>query len=169
MQTLRFLSLVMALAIFGCASGHFSSGVKTISVNAKPQKEIVVLAPEKANIFSAVAREHNGWLQAQLQNTITHQLSVSDRYQPGKPGQEDGQIIFTGLRHGVLEVSPNNYAVQIVAEISLMRGGKKVGEREITSTCGNVQPLISFEDSRLYEESLINASEKLALELVSDL
>jgi hypothetical protein len=170
MTTFRYLSLFLAMALLGCASGHFSSSVKTIGVETRPQKEIIILAPEKANVFMTVAREHNAWIQAQLRNTITHQLSQSGRYEPGKGSGDDGQIVITGIRHGVLEVSPNNYAVQVVAEISLVgRGGKKIGDREITSTSGNVQPLREFEDSKTYEESLINASEKLALELVSDL
>ena len=170
MKTFRYLSLILAMALLGCASGHFSSSVKTISVNTTPQKEIIILAPDKANVFATVAREHNGWIQAQLRNTIIHQLSQSDRFQPGKGGADDGQINITGIRHGVLEVSPNNYAVQVVAEITLVgHGGKKIGDREITSTSGNVQPLREFEDSKTYEESLINASEKLAVELVSDL
>jgi|GEM_PF-4196100 len=169
MKTFRFLSLMIGLALAGCASGHFSSSVKNIGVNTTPQKTVVILAPDKANIFNSMAREQTGWLENQLHTAITHHLSESERFQLGK-GAEDGKIVVTGLRHGVLEVSPNNYAVQVVGEFSLFnKAGKKIGDREITSTAGNVQPLTEFEDSKTYQESLISATEKMALELVSDL
>lgn len=169
MKTFRFLSLIIGLALAGCASGHFSSSVKNIGVNTTPQKTVVILAPDKANIFNSMAREQTGWLENQLHGAITHHLSESERFQPGKAA-EDGKIVLTGLRHGVLEVSPNNYAVQVVGEFSLFnKAGKKIGDREITSTAGNVQPLTEFEDSKTYQESLTSATEKMALELVSDL
>ena len=170
MKMLHFLSLAAAVAFAGCASGHFSSSDKSIAVRTTPQKEIVVLAPDKANVFTTMAREQNNWLTAQIQAAITHELSLSSRFQPGKGGAGDAQIVFNSLRHGLLEVSANNYAVQVVAEVSLLgHGGKKVGDREITSTSGNIHTLADFEDSKTYQEALLSAAEKLSLELVSDL
>lgn len=168
MKMHHLLSLVAAALLSGCASGHFSSSVKNVGVNTTPQRGVVVIAPDKANIFASMAREHNGWLEAQLRTAINRHLSESERFEPVK-GTGDGTLVFNSLRHGLLEVSANNYAAQVIADISLVKDGKTIGSREITSTAGDLHPLIDFEDSKIYEEALSNAADKLALELVNDL
>jgi hypothetical protein len=170
MKTHSVLSLAAVLLFAGCAGGHFGSSVKNVGVNATPQRGVVVLAPDKANLFAAMAREHNGWLQGQIRAAINRELSQSSRFQPSKGAAEDGQVVFNSLRHGLLEVSPNNYAAQIVADISLVAdNGKIIGNREITSTAGALHSLLDFEDPKTYEDALNNAADKLALELVNDL
>ncbi len=164
------LFIIAAAALFtGCSSGHFSSGVKTVSVNTAPQRGVVLLSPDKAPLFASMAGQRGPWLQGQLRAAINHQLLQSSRFQPAK-GAEDGQIVFDSLRHGLLEVSANNYAAQIVADITLLtKNGKTVGSREITAMSGDMHSLIDFEDPKTYEDALIGASDKLALELVNDL
>lgn len=169
MKTQSLFALAAAALLVGCSSGHFSSGVKTVSVNTTPQRGVVLLAPDKAPLFSNMANSRGPWLQGQLRAAINHQLSQSSRFQPAK-GAEDGQIVFNSLRHGLIEVSANNYAAQIVADVTLLtKNGKTVGSREITATGGDLHSLIDFEDSKTYEDALIVASDKLALELVNDL
>lgn len=169
MKTLTLLSLAAAALLAGCASGHFSSSIKTIGVNTTPPKGVVVLAPDKANLFASMAQEHNGWMEGQVRLAINRELSQSTRFQPAK-GSEDGLVIFDSLRHGLVEVSPNTYAAQIVAEVTLKnKNGKVIGGREITSTGGELHTLMEFEDSRVYEAALAGAADKLALELVNDL
>jgi hypothetical protein len=169
MKMHHVLSVLLAILFAGCSSGRFSSSVKSVGVNTTPKREIVVLGPDKANIFNTMAREHNGWVQTQLRTSINRELAQTERFQPAK-GAEDGQIIFNSLRHGLLEVSANNYAAQITADITLMAAnGKVVGNREITSTGGNIHTLSDFEDPKVYEEAITAAVDKLALELVTDL
>jgi hypothetical protein len=169
MKMHNLLFLAAAVLLSGCASGHFSSSVKNVGINTAPARGIVVLAPDKANVFAAMAREHNGWLEGQLRASINRQLAQSERFQPAKGTAGDGVVAFNSLRHGLLEVSANNYAAQVIADISLLKDGKVVGNREITSTAGDLRPLMDFEDPKIYEEALTNAADKLALELVADL
>jgi hypothetical protein len=170
MKIHSLLSLAAAILFAGCAGGHFGSNVKNVGVNSTPQRGVVVLAPDKANLFGSMAREHNGWLQEQLRASINRELSQSTRFQPVKGTSGEGQIVFNSLRHGLLEVSPNNYAAQVIADISLVTSnGKTIGNREITSMAGELHSLFDFEDPKTYEDALTNASDKLALELVNDL
>jgi hypothetical protein len=169
MKQHTLLSLAAAALLAGCASGHFSSGVKTVGVNTAPLRGVTILAPDKATVFAGVARDQNGWLEGQIRASIDKELAQSDRFRPAK-GADDGRIVFNSLRHGLLEVSPNNYAAQIVADVSLVdHNGKTIGNRELSSTSGDLHPLVDFEYARTYQQALAGVADKLALELVNDL
>lgn len=168
MKFYSLCTIIAAVFLSACSSGHFSSGVKTVSVNTATKRGVVLLAPDKANLFATMARERNGWLESQLRTSIQRELGQSARFQPGQAGA-DGEVAFIALRHGLLEVSANNYAAQVIAEVELRRGGKVVGNRELTATAGDLHSLNDFEDSKIYEAALTNAADKVALELVNDL
>lgn len=170
MKKLALLSLFAVITFAGCSRDHFSSGVKVVGVNTTPRKPTVVLSPDKAAFFNSMAKERNGWVEGQLRTSITRELAESGRFQPAKDGGSDGQIVFNSIHHGLLEVSANNYAVQLSADISLIgKNGKSSGSRSITATAGQIHTLAEFEDSKNYEEALTSAADKLALELVHDL
>lgn len=170
MKKLALLSLFAVITFAGCSRDHFSSGVKVVGVNSTPRRQTVVLSPSKANSFNSMAQERNGWVEGQLRTSITRELSESGRFQPAKGNEDDGQIVFNSIRHGLLEVSANNYAVQLTADFSLIgKNGKTIGSRELSATAGQIHTLAEFEDSKTYEEALTSAADKLALELVHDL
>ena len=170
MKKTALLFLFAAITFTGCSRDHFSSGVKVVSVNTTPRRQTIVLSPSKATSFNSMAQERNGWLEGQLRTSITRELSESGRFQPAKGNEDDGQIVFNSIRHGLLEVSANNYAAQLTADVSLVgKNGKTIGSRELSATAGQIHTLAEFEDSKTYEEAMTSAADKLALELVHDL
>ncbi len=170
MKKIALLFLFAAFTFAGCSRDHFSSNVKVVGVNTTPRRATVVLSPNKAISFNNMAQERNGWLEGQLRTSITRELAESGRFQPAKAGDDDGQIVFNSIRHGLLEVSANNYAAQLTADISLVgKNGKVIGSRDLSATAGQIHTLAEFEDSKTYEEALTSAADKLALELVHDL
>lgn len=170
MKMTALLFLFAAITLAGCSRDGFSSGVKVVSVNTTPRRPTIVLSPERANSFSSMAKERNGWVEGQLRTSITRELAESGRFQPAKGNGDDGQIVFNSIRHGLLEVSANNYAAQLTADVSLVgKNGKTISNRDLTATAGQIHTLAEFEDSKTYEEAMTSAADKLALELVHDL
>ncbi len=170
MKNISLLFLFAAITFTGCSRDHFSSGVKVVGVNTTPRRATTVFSPDKGGSFNSMAKERNGWVEGQLRTSITRELEESGRFQPAKGNEDDGQIVFNSIRHGLLEVSANNYAAQLTADVSLVgRNGKTISTRDITATAGLIHTLSEFEDSKVYEEALTNAADKLAMELVHDL
>ncbi len=170
MKKTALLFLFAAITLAGCSRDHFSSSVKVVSVNTTPRRPTIVLSPNKAASFNNMAQERNGWIEGQLRTSITRELSESGRFQPAKDGTDDGQIVFNRIRHGLLEVSANNYAAQLTADVSLIgKNGKVIGSRDLSAMAGQIHTLAEFEDSKTYEEALTSAADKLAMELVHDL
>ena len=170
MKKTALLFLFAAITLAGCSRDHFSSGVKIVGVNTTPRKPTIVLSPDKAAFFNTMAKERNGWVESQLLTSITRELAESGRFQPAKDSTDDGRIVFNSIHHGLIEVSANNYAVQLSADISLTgKNGKNVGGRSVTATAGQIHTLAEFEDPKTYEEALTSAADKLAMELVHDL
>ena len=190
MKIAHLLNVLAALSLVGCSSDHFSSKVHSVAVNSTPRHSYVLLSPAGAEAFSEMAKKEGGWLEDSLRAAINHELRQSSRFEPARSGQPDGEIVFDSLRHGLVEVSANKYLVTLTGEFTLTNGHinarawsdkrrndsreganarQTVGHREFTANSGQPRTLAEFEDSRVYEESLNAAIDKIALELVHDL
>ena len=104
-----------------------------------------------------------------VRSTIAREIAAGGRFQFVPTGGGDAQITIDSLRHGLIEVSANNYAVTVAGSVSVTHGGKDLGPREFSATGGDIRPLAEFEQSATYEAALQTAFDKVALELVAGL
>ncbi len=168
---LGLAAATVLIAFSGCASDHLPSSVRTVSLAPAARQQPVVLAPAKANVFSRMAGERSTWAANQLRAAIAREIANGGRFQtqPTGSGSADAQIAIETLRHGVIEVSANNFAVTVSGTVSITHGAKNLGTREFSATSGDIRPLLDLEDPRNYEAALQGALDKAALELVADL
>ena len=164
-----FVAVAAFIALAGCANDHLPSSVRTVSLAPAARQQPVVLAPSKATVFARMAEERSTWAANQLRTAIARELASGGRFQPQPTGTGDAQIAIETLRHGVLEVSANNFAVTISGTVSITQGTKSLGVREFSATSGDIRPLLDFEDPRNYEAALQGAFDKAALELTAAL
>ncbi len=129
----------------------------------------MILSPARENYFSQIAREHNDWLVTALNTAVRRELANGGRYQNAPTGTADAEITFETLRHGLIEVTADNYAVQLSGSASVTKGSKQVSSHDFSSTSGAIRPLKDFEDTKNYEEALQGVVDKVALELVTSL
>ncbi len=122
MKTAYLLNVFAALSLVGCSGDHFSSKVHSVAVNSTPRHSYVLLSPTGADAFSAMAKKEGGWLEDSLRAAINHELRQSRRFEPARSGQPDGEVVFDSLRHGLVEVSANNYLVTLTVEFTLTNG-----------------------------------------------
>jgi hypothetical protein len=183
MKIAHLLAVLAIGLLAGCSSEHLSTDIRTIAVNAAPRRAVTVFTPRDSDTFSEMANRQHGWLEGRLRGAINRQLAQSVRFQTAGNGGADGEIVFDNLRHGLTEVSADNYVVTINAEITIYSrsnsrswlsdtirqrtsGDRVAGHREITSHAGQIRSLGEFENPKIYQESLDSAVDKLALELV---
>lgn len=165
----RLFAVALALVTGACASKQLPGNVRTVSLAPAARQTPVVLAPSRATGFARMAAERNTWAVNQLRSTISRELAAAGRYQPVPTGQGDAQITIDTLRHGLIEVSANQYAVSVAGTISVARGNESLGQHEFSGTSGQISPLSEFEDPAKYEEALQGTFDKVALELVTGL
>jgi hypothetical protein len=164
-----FAVIAVAVAFSGCASEHLPSSIHAISLSPSARRAPVVLAPARASAFAQMANEHATWAANQLRSSIARELTATGRFQAAPNGSGDAEIAIDTLRHGLIEVSANSYAVTVSGAISITQGGKSLGQREFSGTGGDIRPLVDFEDPQKYKAALQGAFDKVALELVSAL
>ncbi len=183
MQINQLLAILAVGLLAGCSSEHLSTDIRTIAVNPTPRRPVTLLAPHNSDAFSEMANKQDSWLEGRLSSAINRQLAQSVRFQTARNNTADGEIVFDNLRHGLIEVSANNYVVTVNAELTIYSSGasrswrngatrqrtsgdRVAGHRELNSTAGQIHSLEEFENPSTYQESLDSAVEKLAIELV---
>jgi hypothetical protein len=163
------IALVMAILLSACASNHLPPDVWSISLAPAARRPPVVLAPANGAAFARMADERGTWAVNQLRSTIAREIAAGGRFQSAPTGLGDAEISIGSLRHGLVEVSANSYAVTIAGTVSIARGGKDLGPREFSATGGDIRPLADFEQPANYEAALQTTFDKAALELVTAL
>jgi hypothetical protein len=161
--------VAVAVAFSGCASEHLPSSVHAISLAPEARRAPVVLAPTRAAAFTRMANERDSWAANQLRSAIARELVATGRFQAAPAGGGDAEISIETLRHGLIEVSANSYAVTVSGAISINQGAKSLGQREFSATGGDIRPVAEFEEPQVYEAALQGAFDKVALELVTAL
>src|SRR4051812_36890327 len=144
---------IAAAILTGCSSSHLPGDVRTISLAPAARRPPVVLAPAKATTFARMADAHGTWAANQLRATISRELANGGRFQPATTGQGDAEITIESLRHGLVEVSADHYAVTVAGTVTITHGAKNLGQREFSGTGGDVRPLMDFEDPKTYEDA----------------
>jgi len=170
MNSVRIL-LAAALTWFtgACAKNELPSGIRTVSIAPAARQAPLVLAPARATAFARMAEERGSWAVNELRAAISRELAASGRFQAAPSGSGDAQIAIESLRHGLIEVSANRYAVTVAGAVNLHRGSENLGQRDFSGTSGDIRSLAEFEDPAVYEEALRGTLSKVALELVAGL
>lgn len=158
---------VVVVAFSACAGNHLPSDVRSVSLAPAARRPPVVLAPARGTAFARMADERGAWAVNQLRASIARELAAGGRFQPLPNGTGDAEITIESLRHGLIEVSANSYAVTVAGAISILHGAKSLGQRDFSATSGEIRPLTDFEDPGIYEAALQGTFDKVALELVS--
>ena len=165
-----FPALVAAICLSACGGGtHLPSGVRTIGISPSARQAPQVLAPTGASNFSRMAEGEGLWAVSQLRATLARELTATERFQTVSPGKGDAEIMIESLRHGLIEVSGGSYGVSVTATVSITRGGKSLGTRELESVGTTVRSLRELEDPTIYREALQATLDKAAVEFVAEL
>jgi hypothetical protein len=162
-------AFAVALAFSACAGSHLPPDARSVSLAPAARRPPVVLAPARATAFARMADEHGTWAANQLRAAIAREIAAGGRFQAAPTGTGDAEISIESLRHGLIEVSSNSYAVTVAGSISIKKGQADLGQREFSGTGGEIRALSDFEDPKNYEAALQGALDKVALELVTAL
>src|SRR5215207_86197 len=130
----------VALAFAGCASDHLPSDARTISLAPSARQAPVVLAPARASSFARMANERGTSAVNQLRSAIAREIAAGGRFQASPVGSGDVVMTIDSLRHGLIEVSANSYAVSVAGSVSITRGEKSLGTREFSGMGGDIRP-----------------------------
>jgi hypothetical protein len=162
-------ALLAALFLSACGGTHLPSGVRTIGIGPSPRHAPQVLAPANSGIFARMAEGESLWAVGQLRAALARELAAGGRFQSVAPGKGDAEFTIDTLRHGLIEVTGGSYAVTVTATISIQRGTKELGPRELEGQGSTLRPLKEFEDPATYQAALQSAFDKLAMEFVAEL
>ena len=163
-------ALAAAIMLSACGGGTtLPSGVKTIGISPSARQAPQVLAPPSASHFTRMAEGEGAWAVGQLRATLTREIAAGQRFQPAMPGKGDAEIMIETLRHGLLEVSGGSYAVTVTATVSITRGSKSLGTRELEGVGSAIQSIRDLEDPAIYHAALQSTFDKIAVEFAASL
>jgi hypothetical protein len=170
MKPSLFLFTIATLALGGCAS-HLSSKIHNLNVAKGTAKPTAVIAPPQETNFADFAARQSPFVEQELGNSTANAIAKFGRFSSVPGRGADATVMFDSIRHGVTRVSNNLYAPIVEANVRVVgENGKILLRRHQSATSGEIHPLEEFvRNSALYREAIDIASEKLGIEIASDL
>lgn len=172
MKLTAFISVFTAILLVGCAnSNSLSSKVQTLAVQSGTTKPTIVIAPPKANDFTAAASRQTTFVETELRNSTADALGNFGRFATPQGPTSDATLVFASIRHGVTKISITQYAPTVEAVVRVIgANGKTLATRKQSATSGEIHPLQDYvNNAALYRDAIAIAAKKLGMEIASGL
>lgn len=172
MKLRDLLSVFTAMLLTGCAnSNQLSTKVQTLAVQPGTAKPTSILAPLKANDFTAEASRQTSFVETEVRNSTINSLVQFGRFGAPQGRNADATIVFDSIRHGVTLVGNSHYApiVEAVARV-VGADGKSLVNRSHSATSGGLHTLEEYAKTpNLYRDGIGIAAKKLGMEFAGGL
>ena len=160
------------MLLVGCAnSNQLSTKVQTLAVQAGTTKPTAIIAPQKANDFTAAAARQTSFVETEVRNSTADSLGQFGRFGRTEGQKADATVVFESIRHGVTLVGNGQYAPIIEAVVRVVGAdGKVLASRSQSATSGELHTLAEYAQTPdLYRDGIAIAAKKLGMEIAGGL